>query len=35
MLPLEGILVVELSMIVSGSSCGNVLYEYVAEVIKI
>ena len=35
MLPLEGILVVELSMIVSGSSCGKVLREYGAEVIKI
>ncbi len=35
MRPLEGVLAVELSMIVSGSSCGKVLCEYGAEVIKI
>ena len=35
MRPLEGILVIELSMIVSGSSCGKVLCEYGAEVVKI
>lgn len=35
MRPLEGIIVVELSLIISGATCGKVLQEYGAEVIKI
>ena len=35
MRPLEGIIAVELSTIISGAACGKVLLEYGAEVIKI
>lgn len=35
MRPLEGVVVIELSMLVSGSACGKVLAEYGAEVIKV
>lgn len=35
MRPLEGVVVIELSMSVSGSACGKVLAEYGAEVIKV